>query len=51
MCDEVKYVIADDVCDDNFGSALTNNPNLISVKSNWIFDTHVKLKYTHIDNH
>lgn len=45
MCDEVQYVITDDSWDDNFDSALNDNPNLIFVKSKWIVEIHTKQKY------
>lgn len=40
MCDEVQYVVTDDEWDDNFDSALNDNPNLTFVKSKWILDIH-----------
>ena len=45
MCDEVQYVITDDTWDDNFDSALNDNPNLTFVKSKWISEIHTKQKY------
>lgn len=44
MSDEVQYVITDDAWDDNFDSALSDNPNLVFVKSQWVKDIHAKNK-------